>query len=124
MKNIDIDKIDKVIMDDIKDMKNRVSDHIQSDMISNAPVDSGALRGNIRVFLNEGMGKFNPDFKDASGTITKTLNREEINRAELFDDIRISSLAPYSIKIEFEGHSGQSPSGFVRRSLQTMEDVL
>lgn len=123
-KKISIEQLEDELLKDIAALRNGVADKIQQEVIDNAPSESGTLRGNINLYINDEQGQYDESSKDPSGIISKSENSSKAKSSKNPNDtLRIVSEAPYSLRIEFEGHSGQAPSGFVRVAVENAKTI-
>lgn len=125
MKTIKIEDLEREIGKDIAAFRNGIADNLQKQIIENAPVDEGTMRANIKTYVNDVNGDFDKSSQDPSGTATQSSNSSTIKGAVRPEDrIIISSHAPYSVRVEFEGHSGDAPTGFVRIALDSLQSIV
>lgn len=85
------------------------------------PVDTGFARGSWMVSIGKPArdGPTNPN-TDATGTV----DTSPVFRATIGQTVWVTSFVAYMSKLEYEGHSGQAPRGFVRLAISAGKHML
>lgn len=84
-----------------------------SAIVMETPVDKGTLRANWFVTIGR-PSRATSDEQDESGQSTVQRINQELNRGNMESDVFLTNNLPYSVPIEFDGHSGKAPLGMVR----------
>lgn len=96
---------------------------LSTSIILQTPVDTGLLRGNWRLSLNK-TSKTKHKSKDKSGQATIARIVQKSLRVGLNTTAYLVNNLPYTIPIEYNGHSAKAPKGVVRVNLARWDDIV
>ncbi|USL90037.1 hypothetical protein [Vibrio phage vB_VpaS_CHI] len=85
-----------------------------SAIIMGTPVDKGVLRNNWFVAMGKTASNETTTYPAPVGTATINRTKMRLQQTTADDDITFVNNLPYSIPIEFDGHSGKAADGMVR----------
>lgn len=109
MKTIDAKDLADEVDKEFEALHRSLAYEIASRIIDNAPVDTGTLRGSVRVSKDQNKNK---DIKpDPSGDSTKRENERDVKNATIKDDLYGTVGADYARYVD-EGTSNMPPTGF------------
>ena len=98
----------------VEDVTRQTALIIYGEIVRNTPVDTGRARGNWNIDINMvDRSTDNPDNKNGDTSRADPV----VARYKLDDRIFISNHLPYIARLN-DGHSGQSPAGFVDTAIQ------
>lgn len=125
--NIEFDKAIKVVIEaSEKAIKNSVT-KLASDIINSTPVDTGQLRANWQVSINNPAPNVLLGRTDKSGVNTINKIKSKVKRFKLKgkeSKIFLSNNLDYASRIEFGHHSQQAPQGMVRVNLVKFSETV
>lgn len=119
-KNVDIEDFDRVHEQDLLKLQKDFAIEITDAIIDNAPVDTGKLRGSVKV---DRYGDPRINHVDPSGNISKIDNRTNVMSIELGDDLYITIGESYAKYID-EGTVHIPPTGFYSRVFNNLDSIL
>lgn len=109
MKTIEAKELANEVEKEFEALHRSLGYEIAARIIDNAPVDSGNLKGSVRVSKDRNIREDYQD--DPSGESTKRINERNVKDATIKDDLFGLIGAPYARYVD-EGSSNSAPTGF------------
>jgi len=114
----DLDKFGEKLGIDLRIVRRKIALDLLRKITDRTPVDTGRLRASWNLSDDQPDPSVAPKgINTGTGKITATFTRP-------FGQTWISNNLPYALKIEFDGHSKQAPSGMARISVAEIEAEL
>lgn len=128
MKTVTPEQLLNEIDADIRAVQIGVTDELAQRIVDRTPADTGTTRGNVLVdttsAANSGLS-FDSSRRDPGGSDTKTRNTRTLKATTgVQNNLSITSLAPWSGHLEFEGTSSQAPAGMFGVTLSELDNVV
>lgn len=120
MKRINLRDLPKIIAQDAELMLQNIAKETAQMAIDNAPEDTGALKANIVLTVNESAPEFD-NSEDYNRTISN--NDDKAASIRLTDKIEIVSTAPYSLYVE-EGTDKAQAQPFLRPTVDSFAAIV
>ncbi len=107
---------DKKVVGGLEDKTRSTALIAVTELVNNTPVDTGRARGNWNLDINA-VNESIDSPEDESGFVTITKAEASLTGLKIDDTAYISNHLPYIERLN-DGHSQQSPAGFVEAALQ------